>query len=267
KPMLHRLEQPLLPQRLLQRRGLRFRPVGRCDLDRAIRILGDGVWHQPNGEANEPGLDGWKIKATKLNDGVPIEMISLSLTSDGGKFSIPVPESGTYRVTETQKDGWTQTAPTPDSFFDVFVDVTDSVVNRDNTEEEGRELLFGNKENPPTDNGGGSGGDEDDGGGGSNNDNNNDNGGGANGPIGGISFGFGGGEGGDNGSGTVLGAETTKEEQIAALKAQIEELRNRLKELLKGKIDELKKQLIDTIRQRIAEIQEKIKELRNTTAI
>lgn len=96
-----------------------------------------------------------------------------------------------------------------------------------------------------------------------------DDNGGSNGPIGGVSFGFGGGNGGGEGSvlgasfenGMVLGAEMTKEEQIAALKAQIEKLKKRLEELLRGKVSELKEKIIAAIRHRISDLEEKVRQL------
>jgi hypothetical protein len=64
--------------------------------------------------------------------------------------------------------------------------------------------------------------------------------------------------------GSVLGEEISKEEQIKKLKEQIQELRQRLAQLLRGQIDSLRQQIIEKIRTRIADLQAQIRQIQQS---
>ena len=61
-----------------------------------------------------------------LGEPIPIEIVALSLTGNGGQFSLPVNEPGHYKIFEEKRSDWRNTNPGPlvgDSFFDVFCDI------------------------------------------------------------------------------------------------------------------------------------------------
>lgn len=87
----------------------------------------DGEWN--NGEE---GKDGWIMALGRIlprrDDGsatIPIEIIAMSLTGEGGAYSLSVNRSGEYKVFEEKREGWSATNPVTrtDSFFDITYDL------------------------------------------------------------------------------------------------------------------------------------------------
>ncbi len=68
-------------------------------------VNGNGVKDQ-----GENGLAGWTIKLFALNDGQYVSQ-SQTVTDDAGNYSFNALTPGTYSLSETNQDGWTQTYP------------------------------------------------------------------------------------------------------------------------------------------------------------
>ncbi|GEM_PF-4950491 len=66
---------------------------------------GNGVWHQPNGFANEPGLSDWTIN---LFNGMATTTVD---TNEDGFYEFTNLTPGTYTMSEVSQEGWTQTFP------------------------------------------------------------------------------------------------------------------------------------------------------------
>ncbi|MBI3765355.1 MAG: T9SS type A sorting domain-containing protein [Ignavibacteriales bacterium] len=70
-------------------------------------------WSDDNGngikEPTEPGLPGWKIKATEVSTGLVLSAV----TDAAGNYCFNGLNPGTYRVEEVQQAGWTQTGGQP----------------------------------------------------------------------------------------------------------------------------------------------------------
>ncbi|OGZ95066.1 MAG: hypothetical protein A3I44_00985 [Candidatus Sungbacteria bacterium RIFCSPLOWO2_02_FULL_51_17] len=125
---------------------------------------GDGEW-----DDGEVGVEGWQMALGKVgtpengSDAIPIEIIALELTGEGGAYQFHTTALGEYVVFEERKDGWSVTYPALvadsffdityridggeepalilDSFFDVFVEFNGQQVMSDQGE---RALRFGN---------------------------------------------------------------------------------------------------------------------------
>lgn len=79
----------------------------------------DGVWDQ-----GEPALEGWEINLTGASSG--------SATTDAnGEYSFPNLGPGTYTLSETAQDGWTQTYPTNPNTHSVTVASGQNVTDKD----------------------------------------------------------------------------------------------------------------------------------------
>lgn len=93
---------------------------------------GDGVWDE-----NELGIEGWNVLLGRRmscggeeqpvcpeNEQVPIEIIALELTGNGGQYDFPVTEPGRYYLLEESRNGWTPTHPGSETAIDSFFDIT-----------------------------------------------------------------------------------------------------------------------------------------------
>ncbi len=67
-----------------------------------------------NPENSEPGIEGWVIRLKNIDTGEVIRTV----TDENGEYEFTDIVSGSYRVWEKQRDGWTQTYPlNPNKYF------------------------------------------------------------------------------------------------------------------------------------------------------
>jgi len=106
-------------------------------------LNGDGSWYQ-YGESEqlvEPGISDWPIALGKVGEfeegqPIPIEIVAMTLTSVDGSFSLPVRESGQYKVFEGARAGFQATTPSPSEFpVDSFFDITYRIETPDISED------------------------------------------------------------------------------------------------------------------------------------